>query len=60
MIDWSCMKKKKHAFKLFGHGGAIDIWSMPHLFFGVVAAIFAIVVGMDFLPAFPLRLLVVI
>ncbi len=60
MIDWSCMKKKKHTFRLFGHGGAIDIWSMPHLFFGVVAAIFAIVVGMDFLPTFALILLIAI
>lgn len=60
VIDWKRMKKKKHAFKLFGHGGAIDIWSMPHLFFGVVAAIFAIVVGLGFLPTFILILLIAI
>lgn len=52
------MKKKKHAFKLFGKGGAIDIWSMPHLFFGVVAAIFAIVFSFGFLPIFAIILLI--
>ena len=60
MIDWSCMKKKKHAFKLFGHGGAIDIWSLLPLFCGAVAAIVAYAGGMDFLPTFALILLIAI
>lgn len=30
-------------------GGMFDVWSVPHFFFGVVAAIWAVVFGMGFL-----------
>ncbi len=43
---------KRHVFRLFGKGKAIDIWSFPHLFFGVVAAIFSIVFSLGFLATF--------
>lgn len=43
---------RRYKFKFFGRGHAVDIWSMPHLFFGVVAAIFAIVFQFGFLPTF--------
>jgi hypothetical protein len=43
---------KKYTFTFFGKGKAVDIWSLPHLFFGVVAAIFSIVFGLGFLPPF--------
>lgn len=44
------MKRRK--FRFFGRGRAVDIWSMPHLFFGVVASIFAIVFHIGFWTTF--------
>lgn len=48
------------SLKLFGRGKIFDVWSIPHFFFGVVAASFAIVFGFDFLPTFGAILLAAI
>lgn len=35
--------------KWFGRGRMLDVWSVPHFFFGVVAAVFSLVFGFSFL-----------